>query len=507
MNFLLFLVVNDNLQIVNMWLAAEETTVLDNALITMEHLYRSGTVKICLRRLINESSYFQIGYSIRKNRENEEEEELQRSETLKVTLTISDIDDHKRQLTFCNVDLPANMSYKKVLLTEQLKLLKIVENIYEMLLKLEMSGHPEYQLREDLYDIHDRTGEIDSLLSDHRNDLHLREDRLKWAVKNRTDNLELIFRTLQIAYSVWMDKLEEYRREFALLNLFSNRQLMILIILLTKQNPIKCHFLEKISSSKEILTNKEKQLKLTIEYFKHYLSSLNLHQVDISERKISSLYEKHQIESNANAEMGLKKLTQFLRDFFPRNGKDFFGENGKMNTSEQYLVPITSTPPKALEHHLDLESCCILLNLFANQFPSISQILWCTNASEEDIHLFFSRIRIFPSLIFVLMNIDEMHPRLREILLNEQDTLTRQEQAHGTVFYFSKELTSHRRGLRPYLIQPQHRDPYHTYRQILSLFQKNNLVQPNIQIIYGEAGVGKSLYFISLIFRRIDSLS
>ena len=146
-----------------MWLSAEETTVLDNALIIMEHLYRTGTVKIHLRRLINEQSYFEIGYSIDRlqndnaNR-NPVEEERNQTRTLKFTLTMSEIDDHKRQLTFCNVDLPENMFYKKVLLNEQLQLLKIVENIYAILLKLEMAGHPQYQLKEEVHDIHDRTG-------------------------------------------------------------------------------------------------------------------------------------------------------------------------------------------------------------------------------------------------------------------------------------------------------------------------------------------------------------
>jgi hypothetical protein len=145
-----------------MWLSAEETTVLDNALITMEHLYKTGTVKIRLRRLMNEQSYFEIGYSIkalqRTDSNEDDDEEQNRSKLLKFTLSMSDIDDHKRQLTFCNVDLQENMMYKKILLNEQLKLLKIVENIYAMLIKLEMAGHPEYQLREDIYDIHDRTG-------------------------------------------------------------------------------------------------------------------------------------------------------------------------------------------------------------------------------------------------------------------------------------------------------------------------------------------------------------
>ena len=161
------IVVNENIQTVNMWLSAEETSVLDNALITMEHLYKTGIVIIRLGRLTNEPSYFQIEYSINKmqistSTENldEEVEQEQRPHDMKrtkFTLSMTDINDHKRQLTFFNVDLLSNTSYKKVLLNEQLRLLDIVDRIYSMFVKLEIAGHPDYQLRDEQYDIYDKT--------------------------------------------------------------------------------------------------------------------------------------------------------------------------------------------------------------------------------------------------------------------------------------------------------------------------------------------------------------
>jgi hypothetical protein len=138
-----------------MWLSAEQTTGLDNALITMEHLYKTGTVDIYLRHLMNEQSYFEIGYSIDRIQaqtlnETGNEEPRREAEKIKFTLSMADIDDHKRQLTFCNVDAEQNVFYKK---DGQLKLLKTVEKIYSILLKLELAGHPDYQLRESHYDI------------------------------------------------------------------------------------------------------------------------------------------------------------------------------------------------------------------------------------------------------------------------------------------------------------------------------------------------------------------
>ncbi|UJR29383.1 hypothetical protein I4U23_010595 [Adineta vaga] len=494
-------IVNENAQIIKMWLSAEETTVLDNALITMEHLYRTGTVKIYLRRLLNEQSFFEIGYSIKKlpNETDDDDDEYNRSEVLKFTLTKSDIDDHKRQLTFCNVDLQENMFYKKILLNEQLKLLKIVENIFHILCKLETAGHPEYQVREEDYEISDRSGEIDQILSELRDDHRIREDRLKRAVKTRTDNLELIYRALKTSYDMWIQNLVEYRQHNHLVNLFCNRQIMILIILLTtstRQNQIKCHFLEKFSLSKDISKNKDKELQLTIQCLIHYLRSLKINNCDLSEANVQRLYEIYKIEPNSPAKTGLEQLSEFLKKIF-NNGRELFERNKTTNENQQYLVTIHSTrahpsEQTSIEHDFDLDTCCVLLNLFADRLPSVYQILWCSIVNEDDIRLFFLRIRIFRHLIFVIMDIDKMHHRLREILLKEQEELTKFEQPHGTVYYFSKELTISRKGLRLFHIPPRFRHPYHTYTQITRLFQQNNWIQSQIQIICGKAGIGKT---------------
>jgi hypothetical protein len=326
---------------------------------------------------------------------------------------------------------------------------------------------------------------------------------LKRAVKTRTNNLELIYRTFEIAYTVWMANLEQHRQDSPLLNLFSNRQIMILIILLTTsttQNQIKCHFLEKLSLSKDVINNKEKEVRLTIQCLTHYLRSLKINDCDLSEANILHLYETYKIESNANAETGLKMLSQFLRDLFRDEGELF--QQNKLISGNQYLVTpntMRHTSEKiSLEHDLDIDTCCVLLNIFNDRLPSVYQILWCSMATEDDIHLFFLRVRTFCSLIFVVMDIDKMHHRLREVLLNEQDALTRQEQRHGSVFYFSRELTTSRKGLRPFHILPRYRDSYQTYRQLIGLFQQNSLVQPQIQIIYGTAGIGKFIFLFIL---------
>ncbi|CAF4209710.1 unnamed protein product, partial [Rotaria sordida] len=406
------------------------------------------------------------------------------------------------QLTFFNINLQQNIFYTKILFNQQLKLLKILENIYIILVKLEMSGHPDYQLREEDYEIHDRTGEIDAILMDLRKDNRIREDRLKRVIKTRTENLELIYRALETAYKMWIKNLERYRQDSRLLNLFSNRQIMILIILLTTsttQNQIKCHFLEKFSLSKDVINHKEKELKLTIQCLIHYLRSLKMHDCDLSENNISYLYETYKITPNSNVETSLEKLSKFLQELF-NNGRELLKKNPSINENQQYLVTPNmmrhNTSEKiSLEHDLDMETCCILLNLFNDRLPSVYQILWCSIASEEDIRLFFARVRTFYYLIFVIMDIDKMHHRLREFLLNEQDELTRQEQPHGPVYYFSRELTTSRKGLRPFHITPKYRNSSQTYTQLIRLFEQNDWTQPHIQIIYGNAGIGEFISF------------
>lgn len=145
--------VNDNLQIVTLWLTADETTVLDNALITMEHLYRTASVQICLRRLVRKTSFYEVSYSIDRFQDesrsvpDEEQNENRTKVSISFIMSMSEVDDHKRQLTFCNVETQQSSLYRNSMIDGQLRLLKIIEQIYQISKKLELAGHPDYQLR------------------------------------------------------------------------------------------------------------------------------------------------------------------------------------------------------------------------------------------------------------------------------------------------------------------------------------------------------------------------
>ncbi len=505
-----FSVVNDNIQLVEMWLSAEETNVLDNSLITMEHLYRTGVVHIQLRRLINEESKIEIIYSINKTLtpaegdfENDEFVAHGGFEKNKIILTQSEIVDHKRQLTFCNVDLSETMKTKKILLNEQLKLLNTVNNMYSTMIQLETAGHPDYQLREETFQLTDRAGEISRILTRTKDNENEEVDILKRLVERQTDQLHLVHQQMLINYNLWLQYLDEYRKLSRLLQLFSNRQVMILIILLTKPTPdnrIKWDLLKKLHLKNDNDFSSEQELQLTLQSLRHYARSLRLSDCDLSIVNIKRLYNKHEIPVRSTTDTCLQKLSTFLKELL-NDGKQFFTTGTTINDNQQYLVTLPHKDQvgelNPLEHDLDMETFSILVNIFNHHLPSSFQILWCSNATEDDIRLFFRRIQTFCHLTFVIMDIDKMHHRLKEILFNEQDILTRTEQAHGEIYYFSRELTS-RKGLLPYLATPQIRNSDVASRKLNELFQSNNWIKPRLHVICGKAGIGKLAKFISL---------
>ncbi|CAM4768543.1 unnamed protein product [Rotaria magnacalcarata] len=509
-------VINENIQTVNMWLSTEETSTLDNALVTMEHIYKTGIITIRLGRLINKPSYFQIEYSIVKMRasididnldaEVEQEDRPQDLKRTKFVLSMADINDHKRQLTFCNVDLPSNMSHKKVLLSEQLRLLEIVEKIYSMFVKLEIAGHPDCQLRDKQYEIYDRTGKISSLLSKIRDNQNITDQQLQEAIRVRTDHLQLTYRTLETNYAIWLGNLERFREENSTLKLFSNRQIMIMIILLSTENLIKCHFLRELYSSIDINNQNANELKLTLQLLSHYLHSLRASNSSLSKDTVSQIYARYKIGKDASAEMCLQQLCSFMQAFIDTK-EELTRHNSTENENQQYLVALTPMEETPLKLDLDMDTCCILFNLFQSQLPSFHQILWCSTTTEEDIHLFFSRVQTFQDSTFVVMNIDKMHHRLRELLLNEHDSLTRLKEPHGVIYYVARGSIMNRKNLRPFQLDFNHRDPHQAYTHFLTLCQQNSSsVQPQLEIICGAAGIGKT-HHINRNYKNDDTIT
>ncbi|UJR16744.1 hypothetical protein I4U23_003644 [Adineta vaga] len=485
---------NTNTQIIRMWLSAEETTVFDNALVVMTHLYKTGQVAIRLRHLLHEQSSLEIHYFIDKtqsttsntemigrkerNYESSDDEEESKVDKIKTTLSMADIEDHKQ---------------------EQLKLLKLIGDIYSTFIKLEMSGHPNYQLTSKRYKIYSSKNPINPVLLTSQENQDIDQTELKDMIQSRTKCFKDAWERLEREYNDWIDRLQEWRTKSYLLKLFSNRQIMNMIILLTNSKSnyrIKLELFEKLYSyEKEKDDGDANAFKCTQYSLLYYLRSLPISESEPFEDSVSSIYDNNTLTHDVSVDGSLKYLDYFLNEFLKESNQTIY-KNVTSNESQQYLITLNpksdTSKTKLFECTFDLEMFCILLNLFNDRLPSASQILWCSTVNEDDIHLFFSRIRTFANMIFVILDIDKMHFRLREVLLNEQDLLTNCRESHGVVYYFSRELTTYRRGLKFFHVPSDYRNVSKTHTQLTQLFEKTDRLPSEMYIICGKQGTGKT---------------
>ncbi|CAF1209003.1 unnamed protein product, partial [Didymodactylos carnosus] len=309
----------------------------------------------------------------------------------------------------------------------------------------------------------------------------------------------------------WLNVLEQHRNECQWLKLYSNRQIMILLILLSSsstQNQIKTNFLNNLynnKSSKSI--NEQTILSLTIEYLKHYLNSLRIANCDLSTNNLLHLLKENSSQhNNDDVEQCLSQLSHFLNKIFhnckqlvlppitsKKNQAITTTNDWQQQENQQYLVKLctVTTATTRTTYDFDMETLCTLLSIFNDELPSAHQILWCSIATEDDIQLFFSRIRTYAHLKFVLLDIDKMNHRLRELLFTEHVSLANQtDVSHGEVYYFSRELTC-RRGMKPWM--PSRNLNANVIRsQLITNCKQLNYTPPPIHIVLGTAGIGKT---------------
>jgi hypothetical protein len=350
-------------------------------------------------------------------------------------------------------------------------------------------------------------GEIDRILSDSVVDQsqNVRVERLKDAIGKITEDFKLNGDWLATTYPMWINQLEQQRLHCRFLQLLSNRQIMILMILLTKSSDndrIKHGFLKKIYGVNRVTFQENEEPQLIIRCLIHYLRSFRMFKCELSEVHVQRVYDTSRIDCKSNPKERLKNLGRFLETLFhgeklPRNIRSTV-EN------QQYLVTLNRKnhiqDVSSFKHDFDIETCCILMHIFENQLPSAFQILWCTMATEDDIRLFFSRIRTFHSLSFAIIDMDQMQHRLRELILNEQDKLTRQDGTHACVYYFSREITC-RKGLRPFIVTSQHRRVQSAASNISTLIRQNDWIKSRIEIVCGISGIGMFIDMLLFVVR------
>lgn len=333
-----------------------------------------------------------------------------------------------------------------------------------------------------------------ALLTDGSNS---RQSRLKEEITNRIEGLKRYYKTLQSSYENWIKSLEDNRQRCPWLKLFNNREIMILIILLRKMNSeesIRVRFLKSIFDFKLSEDQEQEEEKLTILCLQHYFSSVHLIEVNLTSENLSRLCQQHQIQTLADTDVCLAKLSEFLVDLFQGNSQLFSAAPSQKK--KQFIVKIehdSSDSTNSFKHNLDLTTCAVLLNIFKDRLPSAHQILWCIDRTAEDIRLFFSRVRTFTSLNFVVMDVDKMEYRMKELILYEQDLLTREQTAHGNIYYFSNELTNARNGIIELKIDSSMRDIDNISRTLNRRFQNQGIAQPQFQIIYGGSSIGRNI--------------
>ena len=179
------------------------------------------------------------------------------------------------------------------------------------------------------------------MLADLRNYQNI---RLENAVKARTDSLEQILKTLETVHDRWIENLKKYRDECQLLKLYSNREIMTLILMLrtsNEPNPVRKRFLTRLYTFRNS-NNAEEEENFVICTLQHYLRSLRISQVDLSIDRLRQLYQTHRIEPGTNADMCLQKLVKFIQEIFPQQ-QNLFGENKDQEDCQQYLVTMNSS--------------------------------------------------------------------------------------------------------------------------------------------------------------------
>lgn len=309
---------------------------------------------------------------------------------------------------------------------------------------------------------------------------------------------ESVLKKLEEDQCDWLKILDDCRSKVSVMQLFSNRQIMILLILLTKsddKNQTKRDFLKTLDYTTETNRMDDKQQELlTIKCFQHYLKSICTSCQDVSSRSIRRCYAKHRIDQHSDINQALEILSRFVNESFEYNPKNF--ERGISHyQNQQYLV--TSSTKESInqtETYLDVNTFSMMIHIFHDYVPSSFQILWCSQVCEEDIRLFFKRIQTFHDKKFILMEIDKLNNRLREVLFNEQYTLQCSSEKYGEVYYFSRELKSIR-GLRTYSFAEQFPSDA-SHRTIEKILGDDKRKSPQLHVICGKSSVGKLEHFV-----------
>ena len=410
---------NDNIQTIKGWFTRSQVSTFENAQIVMENVKQTGKVHIELQELIAGQTTFKIRFK---------QGEAGAEEGIEEVLTVDDVDELQRQLTF---SLQQQDNAEQAQAADQakaaegkasLQVLQLLRTIFDQLQALQASGHPFYQKRTFEYSV--KTNNDDRV--------RLRDEERKLAQDLNS----------------WEAELRQAREETKQLQLLTSREISIVVHLLSEQTkgPGSC-----VSEMVQTLLGKDVDISSAadVDLAVHFCIANLLGPIrDIAEALLDS--------------DGIKRKTDEVKQLLYQPGRaPLYSEQCSAEEAVEYTLitlqtlvgevfklPVSiNTGDCGQQYGLKVEEpseifAVLLQHVFVPEQPTNSQILWCTAATtDRDIALFFQRIRSFRRLHFVVCGIGRLTQYCREKVYEHQQVLHRDQSQvngrHANVTYVS----------------------------------------------------------------------
>ena len=348
-------------------------------------------------------------------------------------------------------------------------LLLVVDELIDILFRLEREGHPLYQNR-------------------------------SISFKMEKTPLEANVQTLQKKLDQWMDKLEDSRKKCKILRLFTNQDVATILALICSDNidvglghsvvsgQLREAAIKKLADVGDLSQETEETiLVITGMLVDNYIRSVAAvapvrHDIDLADRIQSILKETH---------TGHGRLLQAFQDLL-MNCLVAPEERSQCEESHQYICSAKSAKSSLSDALMLL--CTIYLHK-CKKLPSPAQILFCSErTTKTELEVFFKRISTFQQLVFAMVGVELLGYNERSFLLEQQCTF-HTEKNHGTVYYICLDHTICSWWPQSYVTNLQlEKQPLYVLTSCLATLLGSDSRRPKITVVVGKAGCGKTHY-------------
>lgn len=410
---------NDNIVTIRSWFTRAQVSTTENAGFVMSQIKQTGKLTIELRDLIFDGmstqdkkrfKAFQIEYQ-------QGDQGMDDGNAASVTLSVGDVDDLQRQLTFSLQQHKKHDKHSEDYVQEKasLDVLHLLRTIFKRLKVLQESGHPFYQNRSFDFDVRTDEGHKQRLIGTERD--------------------------LTAHLSDWERALKKIRQDTKQLQMLTCGEVAIIVHLLSEhahgEQGGTRDILKTLLGTEVDLTEEAdvtRAVHFCIGNLLRPVSDLciceaGLHSPDTEQKTNSVTQHLHPLcDSNASAEDAVRAATDTMVELVEKVFRMRPGHNaGDCGTQFGFKVKEPSDVFLVL-----------LQDVFKHEEPTNSQILWCTDTTNErDVALFFQRIRSFRSHNFVVCGMGRLIPSARERVYDQQRELHRRqkEQEFANVYF------------------------------------------------------------------------